>query len=133
MAKSVVTNIAKGKMVKARAGIGVVPKITSMAFGNGANSETGCRTPLATDTVLQNELLRQEVDSAVLQDDGISVLYTCTLAKKTLAGEIVNELALCDADGDLVAIKSFADKGKDADMEMVFHVLDKFTETEGGA
>lgn len=128
MAKSVVTNVAKGKMVKARAGMGVVPKITGMAFGDGAGGGNGCRAPLPTDTALQHELLRQDVDGAALQDDGISVLYTCTLAKATLAGETINEVALVDAEGDFVAIKSFADKGKDGDMEMVFSVLDKFAD-----
>jgi len=128
MAKSVVTNAAKGKMVIARAGMGTVPKITGMAFGNGANGGSGCRTPLPSDTALQNELFRQDVDSAVLQGDGISVLYTCTLSKETLAGETINEVALVDAEGDLVAIKAFADKGKDGDMEMVFSVLDKFSD-----
>ena len=128
MAKSVVTNLAKGKMVKARAGMGAVPKITGMAFGDGANDGNGCRTPLPSDTALQHELLRQDIDGAVLQDDGISVLYTCTLDKASLAGETINEVALVDAEGDLVAIKSFADKGKDGDMEMAFSVLDKFAD-----
>ena len=128
MAKSVVTNVAKGKMVKARAGMGVVPKITGMAFGDGAGGGNGGRAPFPTDTALQHELLRQDVDGAALQDDGISVLYTCTLAKATMAGETINEVALVDADGDLVAIKTFADKGKDGDMEMAFSVLDKFAD-----
>ena len=128
MAKSVVTNVAKGKIVKARAGMGTVPKITDMAFGDGAGGGNGCRAPLPADTALQHELLRQDIDGAVLQDDGISVLYTCTLAKATLAGETINEVALVDAEGDLVAIKSFADKGKDGDMEMAFSVLDKFAD-----
>lgn len=129
MSQSVVTNTAKAKMVKVRAGmIDNLPKIVGIAFGDGAKTGTAYRTPLPTDTSLQNELLRQEVDSAVLQDDGISVLYTCVLAKGTLAGKSINELALYDNDGDLVAIKSFTDKGKDSDMEMGFSVLDKYSD-----
>jgi len=127
MSESVVTNKAKAKMVKARAGIiTTVPKIVGVAFGDGAASGSSVRTPLATDTALQNELLRQVVDSYTLQADGISVLYVCTLAKATLAGKSINEAALYDADGDLVAIKSFSAKGKDSDMEMVFQITDTF-------
>ncbi len=129
MSQSVVTNVAKAKTVKVRAGmIDNLPKIVGMAFGDGAKSGTDYRAPLPTDTSLQNELLRQEVDSAVLQDDEISVLYTCVLAKETLGGESINELALYDEEGDLVAIKSFTDKGKDSDMEMGFSVLDRFSD-----
>lgn len=129
MSQSVVTNVAKAKTVKVRAGmLDKLPKTVGMAFGDGAKSGTDYRTPLPTDTSLQNELLRQEVDSAVLQEDGISVLYVCTLAKETLGGKSINELALYDEEGDLVAIKSFTDKGKDSDMEMVFSVLDKFSD-----
>lgn len=129
MSESIVTNLAKGKTVKARAGItDILPKIVGMAFGNGAKEGDGYRVPLPTDISLQNELLRQGIDNATLQEDGISVLYTCTLAKETLGGETINEIGLYDEDGDLVAIKSFSDKGKDNDMEMIFHVLDKFSD-----
>lgn len=127
MADSVVTNIAKAKMVKVRAGIvSSLPKIVGVAFGDGAASGSSLRIPLSTDTSLQNELLRQAVDNAELQEDGISVLYTCTLAKETLGGKNINEIALYDEEGDLVAIKSFSNKGKDDDMEMVFQIEDTF-------
>lgn len=127
MAESVVTNIAKKKIVEARAGlIESLPRTVGMAFGNGAVTGSDVRTPLDSDTTLQNETWRQAVDSAVLQEDGISVLYTVTLAKETLADDVINEIALYDSEGDLLAIKSFSNKGKDADMEMVFEITDKF-------
>lgn len=127
MSDSVVTNFAKAKMVKVRAGIiTVLPKITGVAFGDGAIKGSSIRVPLATDTALQHELLRQGVDGCELKDDGISVLYICTLAKETLAGKNINEAALYDSAGDLVAIKSFSNKGKDDDMEMVFQIVDEF-------
>ncbi|MBQ8913913.1 MAG: phage tail protein [Lachnospiraceae bacterium] len=126
--EAVVTNTAKTKMVKARAGLASLPAIVGMAFGDGAVTGSTIRTPLATDTALQHQLLRQVIDSATLQQDNISVLYACTLAKATLAGENINEIALYDSDGDLVCIKSFSNKGKDSDMEMEFSILDKFSE-----
>lgn len=127
MADSVVTNIAKSKMVKVRAGIITsLPKIVGVAFGDGAVTGSDVRTPLDTDTSLQNELFRKEVDNVELQEDGISVIYTSVLEKETLGGEIINEVALYDEDGDLIAIKSFTNKGKDSDMEMVFQITDSF-------
>lgn len=127
MSDSVVTNIAKRKIVEARAGlIDHLPKTMYMVFGDGAAEGSYIRTPLPTDTALQHELCRQGIQSAELQDDCISVKYATTLDKATLGGQVINELALADEDGDLLAIKSFSSKGKDADMEMVFEVIDKF-------
>lgn len=82
--------------------------------------------PLATDISLQHELHRQLIDDVTLQADEISAMYVAMLAKETLAGETINEVALYDEDGDLLAIKVFSNKGKDGDMEMVFEILDKF-------
>lgn len=126
MSESIITNIAKNKIIRVRAGLlPALPKIVGMAFGDGAASGSSVRTPLATDTALQNELLRQDIDGVALQEDQISALYTSTLSKSALAGKNINELALYDEEGDLVAIKSFSSKGKDGDMEMGFDVLDR--------
>ncbi len=127
MADSIVTNIAKKKIVQARAGlISNLPRTIGMAFGDGAINGSEIRMPLATDISLQHELHRQLIDGVALQADKISVMYVTTLAEETLAGETINEIALYDEDGDLLAIKVFSNKGKDGDMEMVFEILDKF-------
>ena len=92
MSDSIVTNIAKKKIVQARAGlIPALPKTIGMAFGDGAASGSAVRTPLATDTSLQHELHRQRVDGVTLQPDEISAMYVTTLAKETLAGQTINE------------------------------------------
>ncbi len=127
MSESIVTNIAKKKILLARAGlIPNLPKIVGMAFGNGARRGTSTRVPLETDTTLQNEIYRQKVDNAVFQENELYVKYSTTLAQTTLKGQVINEIALYDEDGDLLAIKTFSDKGKDGDMEMVFEILDRF-------
>ena len=128
MAYSIITNKGKEKIIKARAGvISTVPAITKMAFGDGAISGGTVREPLPTDTALLNQLLQQKIDYATVLSDNISAEYLCTLAEATLAGEVINEIGLVDADNDLVAIKVFeSDKGKDADMKMTFTVTDQF-------
>lgn len=126
MAESMVTDIAREKMLKARAGIRPLPKIIGMAFGDGAkNASGGIIAPTANQTALHNELLRKEIDSY----KAVSKLvyrYTCTLTEAELANKYINEIALYDADGDLIAIKSFLDKGKDDDQEMGFEIDDTF-------
>lgn len=52
--------------------------------------------------------------------------YSCTLEASELAGKSISELALYDADGDLIAIKNFSGKGKDDDLEMTFNIDDTF-------
>lgn len=126
MADSVVTITARRKMVRARAGVSGLPAITGMAFGDGAVGAGGeIVTPQPEDTVLKNELLRKPVDGYE-EISETCYRYSCALERGELIGKNINELALYDADGDLVAIKSFLPKGKDDDMEMVFDVDDKF-------
>lgn len=49
-----------------------------------------------------------------------------TLAENELANTYISEVGLYDADGDMVAMKAFLKKGKDADMECVFECDDTF-------
>ncbi len=126
MSESIVTNIAREKMLKARAGISPLPQIVGMAFGDGArNSAGGVIAPSEDQTELRHELLRKEIGEC----KAVSRLvyrYTCTLKEEELANTYINELALYDADGDIIAIKSFMDKGKDGDQEMGFKIDDTF-------
>lgn len=126
MSQSVVTNKAKQKMVKARAGILPLSKITGMVFGDGAKDSSGnILIPSSDENALKHELMRKEIDRFVEVNE-TSYRYTCTLLKAELAGENLNEIALYDSDNDLVAIKSFMSKGKDGDMEMTFEIDDQF-------
>ena len=73
----------------------------------------------------QNELLRKPVDNFVAVSS-TCYRYKCTLEESELAGKDINEIALYDAENDLVAIKTFRNKGKDDDMEMIFEIDDTF-------
>ena len=126
MADAVVTLSAKTKMMKARAGAVTLPKIVGMAFGNGGVDASGnVITPLATQTSLKNELLRKAINNYAFLSD-TKCRYTCTLANNELAGKSISEIALYDEEGDLVAIKNFLAKGKDADIEMTLQMDDEF-------
>lgn len=123
---AVVTKKARNKMLKARAGDLVLPKITGMAFGDGGiDGDGSIIVPSVEQTELHNELLRKEVSDHEYLNDTVC-RYSCTLEASELAGKSISELALYDADGDLIAIKNFSGKGKDDDLEMTFNIDDTF-------
>lgn len=126
MASSVVTDMAREKLLKARAGIAALPKIVGMAFGNGAVNESGISVPpIRTQTMLTNELLRKEIDSYEAVTN-LLYRYRCTLAEAELGNEKINEIALYDEEGDLIAIETFRNKEKDDNRPMVFEMDDTF-------
>ena len=126
MADAVVTLIARKKMVRVRAGDRELSPIAGMAFGTGAVDASGVPIPpTANDSSLKNEIFRKAVDSYTFTDD-TTCRYLCTLSVSECAGENINEIGLYDEDGDIIAIKSFKNKGKDSDLEMTFQVDDIF-------
>lgn len=126
MANAVTTVRAREKMVKARAGDLTLPKIVSMAFGDGGIDANGnLAIPLDTANALTHETLRKSIDSHTYPST-TTCTYTVTIGKAEIPNTNVNEIALVDADGDLVAIKTFGNKFKDADMEMTFSIDDEF-------
>ena len=126
MADAIVTLVAKTKMMKARTGEIALPKVVGIAFGKGGVDASGnVIAPDETQTTLNSELLRKEIDGYEFLSD-TKCRYTCTLANDELVGSYLSEMALYDEDGDLVAIKNFLSKGKDADLEMTVQMDDEF-------
>ena len=124
--KAVTTILAKKKMLLARAGKIELPPIKQMVFGSGGvNSEGGVLEPETGQQELNNELYRKDISSIEIVSD-TQIRYTCLLDEDELEDEEISELALADADGDLLTIKNFKAKGKDGDMEMTFTLDDVF-------
>lgn len=123
---AIMTVQGREKLVNARSGDATLSSITHMAFGNGAIDETGSLiAPLNTDIVLKNELLRKPIATHTYPLP-TSCRYRGVIDKDELVGENINEIALVDSDGDLVAIKVFLDKVKDENSELVFELDDTF-------
>lgn len=120
---SMITVTGRRKMAQARAGVTTLPKIVGIALGNGGVDTEG--NVLAPGETLNNELLRREADSITPVSE-TSYRFSLCLSKDELAGEAISEMALYDEDGDIVAVKNFSVKGKDADMEMIFEIDDTF-------
>lgn len=124
--KSIITLVAKKKMVKARKGAIDLPVIAGIAIGDGAAETDGnLILPSEEENCLKNELLRREYSRCEKVSE-TCFRYRMELKADELAGKKINEAALYDAEGDLLAIRVFAGKPKDADMEMAFEFEDRF-------
>ncbi|MCI8692643.1 MAG: hypothetical protein HFH91_07870 [Lachnospiraceae bacterium] len=126
MADAVVTHVARKKMVMARSGEAELAPIVGMVFGIGgvdADGQPVC--PSEMDTGLKNEVYRKAVDSHLHISD-TTCRYLCTLTTDECVNEDISEIGLYDSDGDIIAIRTFKAKGKDADIEMTFQIDDIF-------
>ena len=122
----IITKAAREKMVKARAGAIVLPKITGMAFGNGGVDEAGVVIPPTEEqTELKKELYRKAIDKYSFPED-TTCRYECTLSESELAGQEISEIGLYDEENDIVCIKTFLRKGKDEDVEQTYVLDDIF-------
>ena len=90
--------------------------ITHVAFGNGGVNGSGePLVPLETQTALNSELARYEVESVTYPAE-TTARYAVTIPKD----------ALVDSDGDVVAIKTMYPKKKDEDVSFTFEFDDEF-------
>lgn len=128
MAQGVITEVGRKKLCKAHAGDLVLPAITQMAFGSGGvDTDGNVIETTGTETALKTELLKKSMDSHSYTDDKeMTCRYTVRLGKTELANQSISEQGLFDADGDLIAYKTFLPKGKDDDMEFVFDMDEVF-------
>ena len=104
----IITIAGRKKMLRARAGEIQLPKIVGFVFGDGGvDADGNVIAPLEAESELKNELLRKKYDTYTMLSD-----TKC--------------IGLYDADGDIVTIKRFTAKGKDADISMTFYINDTF-------
>ncbi len=124
----VITEVSRRKLVQARAGAIVLPKIVGMAFGNGGvDAEGNIISPKDNQDALANELYRKPIDGYSFPEDNVCICrYECTLLEQELAGEEISEIGLYDEDGDILCIKTFRRKGKDDDVEQTYVLDDIF-------
>lgn len=118
--KKVITIKAKEKLLKARNGEISLPIIDGIAIGDGGDGTT----PEENENALKNELTRKACTSEKISDS--CYRYRMVLEAEELPGKVINEAALYDKDGDLLAITVFSGKQKDSGMELAFEFDDKF-------
>ena len=111
--KGVITVAGRRKLCMAHAGDAALPAITRMAWGNGGVDGDG--QPV--------EATGNEVG---LYQGRTTCRYTATLEAGELDGEEISEMGLYDAEGDLVAYRTFLRKGKDADIPQIYDMDEIF-------
>lgn len=128
MTPHVTTKKSKEKMVKARAGDIVLPRIKYMVFGRGGVDEDGnVIEPSEEQTSLNDEICKREIEKHFYPST-TTCTYVCTIAKNDseVDNEYISEIGLVDEEGDIVAIKNVTKKGKDSYIEFVLEIDDEF-------
>ena len=126
--KGVITLTGRKKLCMAHAGDATLPKIAKMVWGDGGVDEHG--TPRATtgnEVGLYNKLLEKEIESHnYVNEEKTTCRYRSTLEKGELTGKEISEMGLLDADGDLIAYRTFLRKGKDEDVPQSYDMDEIF-------
>lgn len=123
--KNVITTIRRKKMAEATHTTGKIAKAKWIALGTGGvDSGNNIITPLAENVQLNNEVIRKEYASSVMTSD-TSYEYVIKLTEDEILGEYISEMALIDAEGDVIAFSNFLPKGKD-ETETTFTIEDNY-------
>lgn len=123
--KNVITKVRRQKMAEATHTTGKLAKAKWIALGSGGVDASGnIITPLADNVKLYHEVIRKEYTSSAKTSD-TSYEYTIKLEEDELVGTEISEMALIDAEGDVIAFSNFLRKGKD-ETETTFTIEDNY-------
>lgn len=115
MASTVITNAYRARLADASAGLAPLAPYAYMAFGDGGHRPDGTPRPANADaTALAHELARRPL-AAITRPTAYTVECEGQLLPGELVGASISEAALLDAEGHVVAIKTFAPKVRDSD------------------
>ncbi|WP_432662449.1 phage tail protein [Wukongibacter baidiensis] len=112
---SIKTNIGREKLAQAHSGTKPLPQITHIAFGSGGTmlieNKYAPKELTGAETTLFNEVIRKEPVKSF--PDIYTARYSATIDADVdgLVGIDINEACLIDEEGDIVAIKTFTNKG----------------------
>lgn len=125
-AEAVLLKSFRERIAAHMAGKGTLYPIKYIAYGDGGhNSNLQPISPSEDATALQHEVLRKKV-AAVRQDDSLSVTGKGTIENNELIGTQLSEAALVDSQGNLIGIKTFAPKVKEADERYQIEIKVRF-------
>lgn len=98
------------------AGTATLYPVKYLAYGDGGHDHSTLEpiSPSEDATALTHEVLRKEAAS-VRQEDSLSVTGKGSIENNELNGVQLSEAALVDSEGNLIGIKTFAPKVKEAD------------------
>lgn len=126
--KGVITVTGRKKICKAHAGDIALPVLEKIAWGDGGVDENGIpKMATGNEIALYGELLKKNIETKVyVNEDETTCRFTATLEKGELTGKEISEMGIFDADGDLIAYRTFMRKGKDADIPQIYDMDEIF-------
>ncbi len=101
---AILTNVGAAKQANADA-LGIPWKITQMAVGDANGTDP---TPNATQTSLINEWRRAPLNQLKVDDKDAAIIVAEQVIPADIGGKWIREIALYDADGDMVAVANCA-------------------------
>lgn len=101
---AILTNVGAAKQANADA-LGVPWKITQMGVGDANGADP---TPNATQTSLINEWRRAPLNQLKVDDKNSAIIVAEQVIPADVGGKWIREIALYDADGDMVAVANCA-------------------------
>ncbi|KIL72557.1 phage tail protein [Bacillus badius] len=121
---SIKTNKGREKLAKAHNGTASLPAVVGMVFGTGGVDSNGKPRDLkGSETALFSKAI-EKTGAQVTKTfpTPYTARYTCTLDADIdqLIGKDINEAGLVDAEGDLIAMKTFTNKGMETRMTIEF-------------
>ena len=116
MAEAVLVDSFRERIAAHMAGGATLPAIGYMAFGDGGHNASTLEPipPSSSATALNHEVLRKAI-SSITQEDTLSVTGVGTVETTELVGTALSECALLDTEGNVIGIKTFSPKVKEAD------------------
>ena len=112
-AYSIVTEFRRKQLCEITSGkISSIAPISHIAFGSGGCDDDGA-------------VGRYQVDPPTYPSIA-TARYTVTIPNNELVGEIINEAALIDSEGNVCAIRNMLPKGKDEEVTFTFTFDDEF-------
>ncbi|WP_286912076.1 phage tail protein [Pseudomonas sp. UBA6315] len=101
---AILTNVGAAKQANADA-LGIAWKITQMGVGDANGTDP---TPNATQTSLLNEWRRAPLNQLKVDDKNSAIIIAEQVIPADVGGKWIREIALYDADGDMVAVANCA-------------------------
>lgn len=129
MANTVLLDQFRKKLAAHMAGKSTLKPLGKMKFGSGGHTELD-HQPTTVDpsvTSLEHELLEKEITENLSHNDAD---YSCsgwgTVELEELIDNDISEVALCDTNGDLLAIEHIRPKHKESDEKYTFTGIIRF-------
>lgn len=112
---SVKTAKGREKLAKALTGDKVLPKITKIVFGSGGTNSNGSpKTLSGNEIALFSKVIEKNVSKSYPVTTTARFSASLNADLDNLIGVNINEAGLVDEEGDIVALKTFTNKGMDS-------------------